>query len=79
MNINKIHKKSQGNRKILKNSKTIQRVISQDKIYKIFNKRKIIISTSSKAKKFKIKLIKINNLINRTRAIMINMNLVRNF
>ena len=79
MNINKIHKKSQGNRKILKNSKTIQKVISQDKIYKIFNKRKIIISTSSKAKTFKIKFIKINNLINRTRAIMINMNLVRNF
>ena len=76
--INKIPRKSLVNKKIPKNFKMIQKAINQDKISISFNKNKIIILTSTIAKTFKIKLIKINNLISRIRAIMIIMNLVRN-
>ena len=83
MKINKIPKKYQENRKTLQSFKMIQKVINQDKININFNKNKIIISIMSPMiKTIKIMNTKTNNLIikiNRTRAIMIIMNLVRNF
>ena len=83
MKINKILKKSQENRKTLQNFKMIQKVINQDKININFNKNKIIISIMSPMiKTIKIMYTKTNNpiiIINRTKAITIIMNLVRNF
>ena len=82
MKINKILKKSQENRKTLQNFKMIQKVINQDKININYNKNKIIISMSPMIKTIKIMYTKTNNpiiIINRTKAITIIMNLVRNF